>query len=180
MSSSESRRRRSTSRFCTAPSRPRIGASDSTASQLSCAHSRVATRCQADERRVEVAGILHPEVGQARPDPGLVDDPVAAMAARQLDVRLQRRLDEARIGVRPAHTGQHADEAPRDEAEPPRPAGDLRQLPRVEIAALLPVELRRLREQQRLAGQIDAVTEHVGGDADVRLPRDEPVDLLTP
>ena len=38
---------RSDSRRCTASSRSLIGCSDSTASQLSCAHSRIATRCQA-------------------------------------------------------------------------------------------------------------------------------------
>ena len=65
-----------------------------------------------------------------------------------------------------------------DEPEPAGPAGDLRELPREEVAALLAVELRRLGEEQRLAGQVDAVSEHVGRHADVRAAVEEPVDLL--
>ena len=53
------------------------------------------------ERGVEIARVVDAEVGQPRPDPRLVDDPVAAVPARELDVRLERRLDERRIGVSP-------------------------------------------------------------------------------
>ena len=58
-----------------------------------------------------------------------------------------------------------------DEAEPACAAGDLRDLPRVQVAPLLAVELLRLGEEERLAGEVDAVAEHVGGAADRRLRR---------
>ena len=132
------------------------------------------------ERGVEVARILDPEVGEPRPDPGLVDDPVAAMAVGQLDVRLERRLDEIRVGARPRDADEHADVAALDEPEPSGATRDLRDLPRQQVAPLLPVELRRLGEEQRLARQVDAVTEHVGGDAHVGAALEEPVDLLAP
>src|ERR1700749_3915953 len=45
---------------------------------------------------------------------------------------------------------------------------------------LFAVELRGLGEQQRLAGQVDAVPEHVGRGADLRAAGDEAVDLLPP
>ena len=67
-----------------------------------------------------------------------------------------------------------------DEPEPAGPAGDLRELPRQEVAPLLAVELRRLGEEQRLAGKVDAVAEHVGRDADVGAAVEEAVDLLAP
>ena len=67
-----------------------------------------------------------------------------------------------------------------DEPESARPAGDLRELPRQQVAPLLAVELRRLGEQQRLAREVDAVTEHVGGDADIGRAAEEAVDLLAP
>ena len=57
------------------------------------------------------------------------------------------------------------------EAEAPGAAGDLRDLPRLEVAPLLPVELRRLGEEQRLARQVDAVAEHVGRGAHLRARR---------
>src|SRR5437764_4448667 len=66
------------------------------------------------------------------------------------------------------------------EAEASRPTGDLRDLPRLEIAPLLPVELRRLGEEQRLAGEVDAVAEDVGRSADLRTSIDEAIDLLPP
>ena len=65
-----------------------------------------------------------------------------------------------------------------DEAEAAGPSGDLRELPGLEVAALLAVELRRLGEEQRLARQVDAVAEHVGRDADVGRAAEEAVDLL--
>ena len=67
-----------------------------------------------------------------------------------------------------------------DEPEPTCAPCDLSELPREEVAALLAVELRRLGEEQRLAGQVDAVAEHVGSDADVRAAVEEAVDLLAP
>ena len=41
-----------------------------------------------------------------------------------------------------------------DEAEAAGAAGDLRDLPGVQVAPLLAVELLRLREEQRLAGRL--------------------------
>ena len=64
-----------------------------------------------------------------------------------------------------------------DEPEAARPAGDLGDLPGVEIAPLLAVELLRLGEEQRLAREIDAVPEHVRRAADVGLPVHEALDL---
>ena len=52
-----------------------------------------------------------------------------------------------------------------DEAEAARAARDLGDLPRVQVAPLLAVELLRLGEEERLAGEVDAVAEHVGGDS---------------
>src|SRR5206468_5816006 len=57
-------------------------------------------------------------------------------------------------------------------------AGDLCDLPRLEVAPLLAVELRGLGEEQRLAGEVDAVPEDVGRSADLRPTGDEAVDLL--
>ena len=48
-----------------------------------------------------------------------------------------------------------------DETEAARPAGDLCELPRQEVAPLLPVELRRLGEEKRLAREVDAVAKNV-------------------
>ena len=64
-----------------------------------------------------------------------------------------------------------------DEAEAAGAARDLRDLPGVQVAPLLAVELLRLGEEQRLAGEVDAVPEHVGGAADVGLPVQEALDL---
>ena len=64
------------------------------------------------------------------------------------------------------------------EAEPAGAAGDLGDLPRLEVAPLLAVELRRLREEQRLAGEVDPVPEDVGRGADLRATGNEAVDLL--
>ena len=132
------------------------------------------------EGGVEVAGIVDPEIAEPRADPRLVDDPVAPMALGKLDVRLERRLDEVGVRVRPGDPDEHADVAALDEPEAPCPARDLGELPRQQVAPLDSVELRRLGEEQRLARQVDAVSEHVGGDADVRRAREEAVDLLAP
>src|SRR5262249_17489704 len=128
----------------------------------------------------EVGRVAQAEVGWARPDARLVDDPVAAMTAGQLDVRLERRLDEHRVGPRPRHTGEDTDVAALDEPEATCAAGDLRELPREQLPPLLPVELRGLDEQQRLAGEVDPVPEHVGGDADVGVAGEEALELLAP
>ena len=53
------------------------------------------------------------------------------------------------------------------EAEAAGAARDLGDLPRLEVAPLLAVELRRLGEEQRLARQVDAVPEDVGRRADL-------------
>ena len=65
-------------------------------------------------------------------------------------------------------------------AEPTRAPRNLCNLPRQQVAPLLAVELRRLRKEQRLAGQVDAVAEHVRRRAHLRGARKEPVDLLAP
>ena len=67
-----------------------------------------------------------------------------------------------------------------DEPEATRPTRDLRELPRQQVAPRLAVELRRLREEQRLARKVDAVAENVGRDADLRPAGEEAVDLLAP
>ena len=103
------------------------------------------------ERGVEVAGVFDPEVAQPRADARLVDDPVSPVALRQLDMGLERRLDEIGIRACPGDSDEHPDVPSLDEAEPPRASGDLRQLPRLERPALLTVELRRLGEEERLA-----------------------------
>ena len=82
-------------------------------------------------------------------------------------MRLERLLDDRRIGIRPRHPCEHADVAPLDEAEPPGPTRDLRELPRQEISSRLAVELRRLGEEKRLAGKVDPVPEDIGGDRHV-------------
>ena len=91
---------------------------------------------------------------------------------------LERVLDELRVGARPREADEHPDVPALDESEPAGAARDLGELPGKEVAALLAVELRRLREEQRLAGQVDAVAEDVGRDADVGPAVEEPVDLL--
>jgi hypothetical protein len=95
-------------------------------------------------------------------------------------VRLERRLDEIGIRVSPAEPGENTDVAALDEAEATRAAGDLRELPREEVAPGLSVELVRLGEEERLAWQVDTVAENVRGDAHVRGARQEAVDLLAP
>ena len=69
---------------------------------------------------------------------------------------------------------------PLDEAEAPCSPRDLRDLPWKEVAPRLAVELRRLREEERLARKVHAVPEDVGGDAHVGGAGEEPVDLLAP
>ena len=69
---------------------------------------------------------------------------------------------------------------PRRSPEPTRAPCDLRELPRLERPTVLAVELRRLREEERLAGKVDPVPEHVGRDADVSTAREEAIDLLPP
>ena len=100
--------------------------------------------------------------------------------AGQPHVRLEGGLDELRVGGAPAEPGEHADVSALDEPEAPGAPGDLRELPRQEVAALLAVELVRLGEEQRLAGKVHAVPEHVRRDADVGSAGEEALDLLAP
>ena len=78
----------------------------------------------------------------------------------------------------PRDAGEHADVAALVEAEAAGASRDLRDLPRLEVAPLLAVELLRLGEEQRLAREVHAVPEHVGRRAHLRGARDEAVDLL--
>ena len=82
--------------------------------------------------------------------------------------------------MRPRNAGEHTDVAALVEAEAAGAARDLRDLPRLEVAALLAVELLRLGEEQRLARQVHAVPDHVGRRAHLGGARDEAVDLLAP
>ena len=88
------------------------------------------------ERGIEVAGVVDAEVAEPRADPRLVDDPVAAMSLGELDVRLERGLDDVRVRVRPGHADEHADVAALDEPEAAGAAGDLRELPRQQVPPL--------------------------------------------
>ena len=133
-----------------------------------------------DERGVQAQRVVDAEVGELRSNPRLVDRAIAEVAAGQRDVRLERRLHELRVRRSPSEPGEHADVSALDEAESAGSPGDLRELPRQEVAPLLPVELRRLREEERLAGEVDAVPENVGRDADVGGTGDEALDLLAP
>src|SRR5262245_26138083 len=132
-----------------------------------------------DESGVELEGILHAEVGELRADPRLVDDAVSDMTSGQGNVRFEGRLDELGFGRPPTDPGQDADMAALYEPETPRAACDLGEFPGQEVAALLPVELRRLREEERLAGEVDPMAEDIGRDADVRGAREKALDLLT-
>src|SRR5206468_11894256 len=89
------------------------------------------------------------------------DGGVAEVAVLDRDVRDESVSHELRIGIGPRHAREDADVTALVEAETAGAAGDLRDLPRLEVAPLLPVELRRLGEEQRLARQIDAVPEDV-------------------
>src|SRR4029079_15236483 len=125
------------------------------------------------ERGIEVAGVLDAEVAQPRSDARLVDDPVPAMSLGELDVGLERGLDDVRVRVCPGHADEHADVAALDEPEAAGTAGDLRELPRQQGTPLDPVELRRLGEEEGLARQVDAVAEHVGRYTDLGGAREE-------
>src|SRR5262249_46906521 len=102
------------------------------------------------------------------------------MAVLDRDVRDESCTNELRVRIRPGHAGEDPDVAALVEAEAARAPGDLRDLPRLEVAPLLAVELRRLGEEQRLARQVDAVPEDVGRRAHLGLPGDEAIDLLSP
>src|SRR5258708_34176504 len=82
--------------------------------------------------------------------------------------------------MRPRDAGEHTDVTALVKAEAPGAACDLRDLPRLEIATLLAVELFRFREEQRLARQIHAVTEHVGRRTHLSRTGDEALDPLPP
>src|SRR5205807_681464 len=130
------------------------------------------------QRGLELVDARHLEVSELRPQTSGVDDAVALVPARQLDMRRQRSLHELRIRMRPRHAREDADVADLVEAEPAGAAGDLRDLPRLELAPLVPVELLRLGEEQRPAREVHAVAEDVGGRADLRGAGEEAVDLL--
>src|SRR5213075_1107769 len=93
-------------------------------------------------------------------------------------MRDESASDELRVGIRPREAGEHAHVAALVEAEASGAAGDLRDLPGLEVAPLAAVELRRLGEEQRLAREVDAVTEHVSRGTHLRAAVDETVDLL--
>ena len=93
-------------------------------------------------------------------------------------MRLERRLDELRIGDAPAESGEDADVATLDESEAASAPGDLRELPREKTASFLAVEFRRLGEEERLAREIHPVSEHVRGYANVSRAGEEALDLL--
>jgi hypothetical protein len=69
-------------------------------------------------------------------------------------VGLQRVLDELGVRRSPADAGEHPDVSALHEAEATGSSGYLRQFPRQEVPALLAVELRRLGEEERLAGRL--------------------------
>src|SRR5262249_59042904 len=87
---------------------------------------------------------------------------------------------ELGVGIRPRDAGEHSDVAPLVEPETARAAGDLCDLPGQKVAPLAAVVLRRLGEEQRLAGEVHAVPENVGCRTDLRAAIDEAVDLLPP
>src|SRR3954447_3694856 len=98
------------------------------------------------KRRIEPTRVVDAEVGEPRPDPGLVDDAVTEVPRRQHHMGLQRLLDDLGIGVCPGDPGQHTDVTALDEPEPPGAARDLGELPRQQVAPGFTVELGRLRE----------------------------------
>src|SRR5207248_1558518 len=115
------------------------------------------------DRHARDAGVLEREPAEDRRlarrllsllEPG-GDDAIAELALLDRDVRRERRANEIRVGIRPRQAGEDTDVAALVEAEAARAAGDLRNLPRLEVAPLLAVELRRLGEEERLARQID-------------------------
>src|SRR6478609_2383826 len=102
------------------------------------------------------------------------------MAVLDRDVRDESASNELRVGIRPREAGEDAHVAALVEAEAAGSAGDLRDLPGLEVAPFAAVEFRGLGEEQRLARQVDAVTEHVGRGTHLRPAVDEAVDLLSP
>ena len=115
------------------------------------AQRRVPPRVQ---RRLELVDARHVEVGELRAQAARVDDAVAEVAVLDRDVRDERGAHELRIGIRPRHAGEHADVAALVEAEAAGAAGDLRDLPRLEVAPLLArrTSSSRRRAASRTAG----------------------------
>ncbi len=74
-----------------------------------------------DERGIQMHRIVDAEIRELRPDARLVDRAVPPVAARKGNVRLERRLDELRVGHSPPEPGEHADMASVDKAEAARP-----------------------------------------------------------
>ena len=130
------------------------------------------------QRRLELVDACHVEVGELGTQATAVDHAVAEVAILDQDVRDESASDELRVGIRPREAGKDAHVAALVEAEASGAAGDLRDLPRLEVAPLPSVELLRLREEERLARQVDAVPEHVGRRAHLGGAGEKPVDLL--
>src|SRR5262249_18062390 len=84
-----------------------------------------------------------------------------------------RSADELRVGIGPRQAGEDSDVAALVKTEAAGASCDLRDLPRLEVAAFFAVELRRLGEEKRLAREVDAVAEDVGRRAHLRATRDE-------
>ena len=101
------------------------------------------------EGGIEIARIVDAEIAEPRPDPRLVDDAIAPMPVGERDVRFERGLDELGVGARPGDPDEDADVTALDEPEPPRPAGDLGDLPRQQVA---PLDSRRTSSSPRRAG----------------------------
>src|SRR5512142_2308426 len=100
------------------------------------------------------------------------------MAVLDRNVGNERRAHELGIRIRPRHARADAHVTPLVEAVAAGAAGDLGDLPRLEITPLLAVELRGLGEEERLAWEVDAVPQNIGRRANLRAPGDEAVDLL--
>jgi len=132
------------------------------------------------QRRLELVDTRDVQVGELWPQASGVDDAISELAFLDLHAWDQRIAHELRIRMRPRNTGENSDVTALVEAEAAGAACDLRDLPRQEIAALVPVELVGLRKEQRLARQIHAVTQHVGRSTHLGSSGDEPVDLLPP
>src|SRR6476469_3226000 len=130
------------------------------------------------QRRLELVDACHVEVGELGTQATAVDHAVAEVAILDQDVRDESASDELRVGIRPREAGKDAHVAALVEAEASGAAGDLRDLPRLEVTPLAAVELRGLGEEQRLARQVDPVAEYVGRGTHLGAAVDEAVGLL--
>ena len=123
------------------------------------------------ERRLELVDARDVEVGELRAQAAGVDDAVAELPARIGTCGTSAARTSSGSGS--AHGSPVSTPTWPRSWKPKRPGAprDLRDLPRLEVAPLLAVELRRLGEEQRLAREVDAVAEHVGRCAHLRLRR---------